>query len=191
MPRAGLSRPSVITAAAELADETGWERLTLAALAARLGVRLPSLYKHIDSLDGLRRDVAVLAMSDLGAAMSTAAIGRAGGDALRSVAGAYRDYGQRHPGRYAATVRAPAADDAEHTGATATVLRVVLAVLAGYGLDGDDAVDAARALRAALHGFVTLEAGGGFGMPADVDRSYARLIDGLDATLHRWSDRAR
>lgn len=186
MPRAGLSRPAVVTAAAELADEAGWERLTLAALAARLGVRLPSLYKHIDSLDGLRRDVAVLAVTELGAVMSAAAIGRAGGDALRAVAAAYRDYGRRHPGRYAATVRAPAADDAEHTAAAETVLRVVLAVLAGYGLADDDAVDATRALRAALHGFVALEAGGGFGMPVDVDRSYTRLVDGFDATLHLW-----
>ena len=190
MPRAGLSRPAVVTAAAELADEAGWERLTLAALAARLGVRLPSLYKHIDSLDGLRRDVAVLAVTQLGAVMSAAAIGRAGGEALRAVAAAYRDYGRRHPGRYAATVRAPAADDAEHTAAAETVLRVVLAVLAGYGLTGDDAVDATRALRAALHGFVALEAGGGFGMPVDVDRSYTRLVDGFDATLHGWAPAA-
>jgi AcrR family transcriptional regulator len=176
-----------VAAAAELADETGWERLTLAALAARLGVRLPSLYKHIDSLDGLRRDVAVLAVTELGAAMSAAAVGRAGGEAVRAVADAYRDYGTAHPGRYAATVRAPAADDAAHTAAAESVLRVVLAVLAGYGLTGDDAVDATRALRAALHGFVTLETGGGFGMPVDVDRSYARLIDGFDATLCRWA----
>jgi hypothetical protein len=63
----------------------------------------------------------------------------------------------------------------------------VLAVLAGYRLAGDDAVDAARALRAALHGFVVLEAGGGFGLPVDVDRSYARMVDGLDATLGRWA----
>jgi AcrR family transcriptional regulator len=186
VPRAGLSRPAVVAAAAELADEVGFDRLTLAALAAGLGVRLPSLYKHIDSLDGLRRDVAVLAVTELGTAMSAAAIGRAGSDALRTVAGAYRDYGQRHPGRYAATVRAPTADDAEHTAAAEAVLRIVLAVLAGYGLTGDDAVDATRALRATLHGFVTLETGGGFGMPVDVDRSYRRLIDGFDATLRRW-----
>ncbi|MCU1612966.1 MAG: hypothetical protein JWO98_506 [Frankiales bacterium] len=181
----------MVTGAAELADEAGWERLTLAALAARLGVRLPSLYKHIDSLDGLRRDVAVLAVTELGAAVSAAAVGRAASDALRAVAGAYRDYGQHHPGRYAATVRAPATDDAEHTAAAGTVLRVVLAVLAGYGLAGDDAIDATRALRAALHGFVTLEAGGGFGMPADVDRSFTRLVDGFDASLHRWADTAQ
>ena len=33
---------------------------------------------------------------------------------------------------------------------------------------------------------MTLEAGGGFGMPQDIDRSYHRLIDGFDATLTRW-----
>jgi AcrR family transcriptional regulator len=181
----------VVTAAAELADEAGFDRLSLAALAARLGVRLPSLYKHIDSLDGLRRDVAVLAVTELGAVMSAAAIGRAGSDALRAVASAYRHYGQAHPGRYAATVRAPAADDAEHTAAAESVLRVVLAVLAGYGLTGNDAIDATRALRATLHGFVALEAGGGFGMPVDVDRSYTWLVDGFDATLHRWADTDR
>src|SRR3954462_15068477 len=99
----------------------GWDRLSLAALAARLGVRLPSLYKHIDSLEGLRRDVAALAVTELGAAMSAAAVGRAGGDALRAAAAASRHYGQAHPGRYAATVRAPVAEDAEHTAAAETV----------------------------------------------------------------------
>jgi AcrR family transcriptional regulator len=187
VPRAGLSRRAVVTAAAELADEAGWDRLTLAALAGRLGVRLPSLYKHIPSLDGLRRDVAVLAVTELGEALGTAAVGRAGPDALRAVAAAYRGYGQRHPGRYAATVRAPAPDDVEHNAAAESVLRVVLAVLAGYRVTGDDAIDAARALRSALHGFLTLEAAGGFGMPADIDRSYRRLIDGLDVALHGWA----
>jgi AcrR family transcriptional regulator len=191
VPRAGLSRTVVVGAAAELADELGWERLTLAALATRLGVRLPSLYKHIDSLDSLRRDVAVLAVEELGAAMTAAAVGRAGGAALRPVATAYRGYGLRHPGRYAATVRAPAADDAEHLAAAGAVLRVVLAVLGGYGLEGDDAIDAARGLRSALHGFVTLESGGGFGLPVDVDRSYTRLIDGFDTALTAWVDSGR
>jgi AcrR family transcriptional regulator len=187
VPRAGLSRRAVVTAAAELADEAGWDRLTLAAVAGRLGVRLPSLYKHIASLDGLRRDVAVLAVTELGAALSAAAVGRAGPEALRAVAAAYRGYGQRHPGRYAATVRAPAPEDVEHNAAAESVLRVVLAVLAGYGVTGEDSIDAARALRSALHGFLTLETAGGFGMPVDIDRSYRRLIDGLDATLHGWA----
>ena len=44
MPRAGLSRAVIAADAAELADENGWDQLTLAAVAARFGVRQPSLY---------------------------------------------------------------------------------------------------------------------------------------------------
>ncbi|HEY5183521.1 MAG TPA: TetR-like C-terminal domain-containing protein [Actinomycetes bacterium] len=186
MPRAGLSHDIVVHEAADVADVTGWEHLSLAAVAARFGVKLPSLYKHISWLDGLRRDVAVLATRELGATLSAAAVGRAGGDALRAVAEAYRGFGRAHPGRYAATVRSPAAGDGEHLAAAGSVLRVVLAVLAGYGLNGDDAVDATRAVRAGLHGFVTLEAGGGFGMPQDVDRSFRRMVDALDDTMTAW-----
>ena len=59
----------------------------------------------------------------------------------------------------------------------------MLAVLRGYGLDEDGTVHATRAVRSALHGFVSLEAAGGFGLPQDVDASYDRLVDLLDAGL--------
>ena len=55
MPRAGLNTDRVVAEAMELADEAGLDQLTLAALAVRLGVRQPSLYKHVASLDALQR----------------------------------------------------------------------------------------------------------------------------------------
>jgi AcrR family transcriptional regulator len=186
VPRAGLNRARVVDEATAVADAVGFDRLSLAAVAERSGVRLPSLYKHIESLDGLRRDVAVRAVQELAAAVTPAVAGRTGGDALRALAGAYRDYARQHPGRYAATVRAPLPGDEAHTTAAEAVLRVVYAVLGGYGVDGDDAVDAARAVRASLHGFVVLETSGGFGLPRDVDRSFDRLVDALDAALSAW-----
>ena len=190
MPRAGLNRERVVELATAVADDVGFDRLSLAAVAERAGVRLPSLYKHIESLDGLRRDVAVRALDELAAAVAPALSGRAGGEALRALAGAYRDYARRHPGRYAATVRAPLAADQAHAAAAGSVLRLVYAVLAGYGLDGDDAVDATRSLRASLHGFVVLETSGGFGLPRDVDRSFDRLVDALDRALADWRSTA-
>jgi AcrR family transcriptional regulator len=177
----------VVAAAAALADEVGWAQLTLAGLAGRLGVRLPSLYKHVDGLDGLRRGVTVVALHELGAALSQAAVARSGREALTSLAAAYREYATAHPGRYEATLRAPAAGDDEHEAAGDAVLRVVLAVLSGYGLDGADAVDATRVLRAGLHGFVSLERAGGFGMPQGVDHSFARLVDALHEALAGWA----
>lgn len=175
--------------AAALADEVGFDQISLAALAGRLGVKVPSLYKHVDGLPGVRRGITVAATRQLGDVLGTAAMGRSGGDALVAVADAYRRFALEHPGRYAATVRAPAPEDDEHLEAANAVLAVVLAVLAGYGLEGDDAVDAARALRSTLHGFAALEGTGGFGLPRDVDRSFERTVRALDRALADWRAR--
>ena len=59
----------------------------------------------------------------------------------------------------------------------------MMTVMAGYGLPGDDAIDAIRAFRAALHGFVSLEANQGFAFPSDVDRSFDRLVRALVRAL--------
>jgi hypothetical protein len=56
----------------------------------------------------------------------------------------------------------------------------------GYDLRGDDAIDATRALRAALHGFVTLETT--FVHPASIERSFNRLVQGLATALAGWAD---
>lgn len=175
----------MVSEAADLADEVGYGRLTLAALADRLGVRQPSLYKHIDSLDGLHRGIAVEARRELGTVLARATVGKAGPDAVRAMAAAYRRWVLDHPGRYAATVRAPEEDDAEDLAASEEVVAVVLAVLAGFGLSGDAAIDAARSLRASLHGFVSLETAGGFGLPRDVARSFAFMVDTFIAGLSR------
>ena len=185
MPRAGLDRSRVVAAAASLADERGIGQLSLAAVAQELGVRTPSLYNHIASLDALRQEVSLLALGELAARLSAAAVGRSGADALHALAAAYRGYALGHPGRYAATLRGPAAEEEALAAAAGRVLRVVTDALRGYGLEGDNEVDAVRALRSALHGWVSLEQAGGFGLPRDVEQSFVRMLDGLDAALRR------
>lgn len=186
MPRAGLSRAVVVTEAARVADEVGLERLTLAAVAGRLGVRLPSLYKHIAGLEALQVHLAAAAGRELAAELSAATVGRSKGDALLAMAHAYRAFALRRPGAYAATLRAPEDGDEEHQAAAMAVLQVVLSVLAGFGLEGEDAIDALRGLRALLHGFVAIEAAGGFKLPQDLDRSYRRLVQTYADTLSTW-----
>jgi AcrR family transcriptional regulator len=186
MPRVGLTRQRVVAEAATVADEVGLERLALATVARRLGVSLPGLYKHIDGLDGLRRDLAVLGVRELTAAMSLAAVGRAGRDALDAIARAYRGYAAAHPGLCAASVRAPDPSDAEHSAAVAAAVAVVIAVLEGYGLSEDDGIHGVRIIRVVLHGLVALEAAGGFGLPQSVDETFTRLVDSLDLTFSNW-----
>ncbi len=187
MARAGLSTEAVVSAAAALADREGLDAVTLARLAADAGVRPPSLYAHVDGLDDVRRRLAIRGALELAAALRVAATGRSGGDALRALAAAHREYARRHPGSYLAAQRAPAKDDAEAKAAAGEAVDVLRAVFAGYGLEGDDAIHAARAVRAALHGFAMLETGGGFGIKLDVDESFARLVDLLDRGLAQAS----
>jgi AcrR family transcriptional regulator len=187
VPRAGLSPATVVAEGAALADEVGLDRLTLAGVAARLGVRLPSLYKHVDGLDGLRSALAVAACRELADVLSAATVGRSGDDALLAMAHAYRSYARRRPGAYAASLRAPAPGDQPHEAAAAALLTVVAAALSGYALEGSDLVDAVRGMRALLHGFVAIEAAGGYALPQDVERSFVRLVEGYAVVLRSWA----
>lgn len=183
MPRAGLDPEAVVAAAAALADAEGLEAVTLAHLAGRLGVRAPSLYTHVGGLGDLRSRLAARGARELAAAVQTAVAGRSGGDALAAAAGVYRTYAREHPGTYAAMQRATNLDDPEAAAAAAVLVDAILAVLRGYGLEGEDALHAARIVRAALHGFVSLEAGEGFRIPLGLDETYARLVAVLDRGL--------
>ena len=179
----GVTRERVVAIAAELADAHGLEALTLAQVAAALKIRLPSLYNHVDGLPGLRRELGLLGGRELLDRVSRAAIGKAGDDAMLALAQAYRDYIMAHPGRYAAIVHAPPADDAELQQISQSIIDVVLAVLAPYGLADDAAIHAVRGLRSIVHGFATLELAGGFGLALDRDESFLRLLRAYIAGL--------
>jgi len=185
LPKTRLDRAAVIQAAADLADAAGLEQVTLARLAEHLGIRAPSLYNHVDGLPGLRRDLALLGLRELGARLARATIGKAADEAVAALAQAYRAFAHEHPGVYAATIRALDSNDQEGQVVAQAVVEIVLAVLASYGLQGEAAIHAVRGLRSALHGFVTLEASGGFGIPLDLDESFRRLVQMLILGLHQ------
>jgi AcrR family transcriptional regulator len=174
----------VITAAAGLADEVGYQQLTMGLLAERLGIRTPSLYKHVNGLADLRHRIATLAMTELGDRLSDAIGGRSGRDALAAFATAFRDYVIRHPGRYTATIGAQVAGpDDPLLAASARVLATIAAVLRGYGVPTEQTDHALRTLRSMFHGFATLQAAHGFQWAADTDDSFQWLIDFVDRGL--------
>ena len=176
---AGIDKGAVVRAAAKIADDKGWDALTLAEVAAKLRIRPPSLYNHIGGMTGLRRELGLMAARELGAALARATVGKSRDDAVRGLAVEYRAFVKRHPGIYAATMIAPAHNDAEMKAAGDDVINTCLAVLSGYGFSGDDGIHAVRAMRSAVHGFCALEGAGGFGIPLDADQSFKWLVDAL------------
>ncbi len=179
-----LTRASVVQAAAELADSLGdVNRVTLAEVAAHFGIKIPSLYNHVDGLAGLRRDIALLGARELINELQAAAVGRSGDDALIAIAHAYRQFAKNYPGRYATTLEAPEPDDVELSAEAQKLLMLLMRVLESYHLNETDAVHVMRGFRSLLHGFVTLETLGGFKMPVDLDESFERMIQMLLAGL--------
>lgn len=191
MARAGLDRDAVLDAAAEILARDGAGGLTLTKVARRLGVRTPSLYHHVDGLDGLRRALRLRGVAGLRDALAEAALGRSGADAVRALAHAYRSWARDHPGLYELTLRGQSDADTEDARASYEVVRIVTGGLRGYGLEGDDALHATRILRAALHGFVALEAADGFGLDLDTGVTFGRLVDWLADGLARTRQEPR
>ena len=165
----------------DLIDKEGLESLSFAKLAKHFNVKAPSLYNHVEGMEGLRRALRLRGLAHLLSVLQRAAVGRSGKEALTAIARAYRDYARIHPGLYMLTLQASEGDDIEVHKAGRAVLEVVLAALNGYGLDGDEALHATRCLRSALHGFVALETGGGFGLALNLDETFDRLLDMLDS----------
>ena len=186
MPRAGLTGHEVVASAAGLADEIGYSGLTMGLLAGRLGVRPPSLYKHVDGLADLQHRVAALAMTELGEVIGDAVQGRAGLDALAAMMSAVRAYVTAHPGRYTATIGAEPAGPGDPLLVAGTrVINSITAVLRGYGVSDADMDHALRTIRSTMHGFAMLEASRGFQWEADPDESFAWMIRFIDRGLRQ------
>ncbi|KOT92419.1 TetR family transcriptional regulator [Streptomyces rimosus subsp. pseudoverticillatus] len=188
MARAGLTAERVTRAGAELADEIGFEQLSMARLARRLGVKDASLYSHVRGLEDLRGRIALLAADEKTIRIAEATAGRAGKEALVAFANAWREYAHRHPGRYTAT-QIPIDIDPELAAKAPGPRRAVeltYGMLSGYGLAEPDLTDAVRLLRSTFHGFVALEAAGGFAHARSPQRSWDRALDALHTLLEHW-----
>lgn len=188
MGRVGLTTQRLVLAGAELADEVGFEHVTVSELARRFDVKVASLYAHVKNSQDLRTRIALFALEELADRASDALAGRAGKDALTAFADVYRDYGREHPGRSAAA-RLRLDPETAAAGAGVRHAQMTRAILRGYDLKEPDQTHAVRLLGSFFHGYSSLELAGGFdhSLP-DSDETWTRLLDALDALLRNWPE---
>jgi len=186
MARVGLTTERVVRAGAELADEVGFDQVTVSEVARRFDVKVASLYSHVKNSQDLRTRIALFALEELADRAADAIAGRAGKDALVAFANAYRDYSREHPGRATA---ARSRLDPETAAASAGVrhAQMTRAILRGYDLKEPDQTHAVRLLGSVFHGYSSLELAGGFSHSSpDSEESWTRILDALDALLRNW-----
>ncbi len=175
--RQRLSRDDVVDAAIAIGDADGFSAIRLNVLADLLGIKPPSLYTHVDSLDDVLDEVAVRCTIEFADVLRDSVMGKAGAEGVRSFAAAWRSYVVAHPERYAATLRHPsnpsrAAIKAAGAGAT----RAALATIESLGVPSEQLPAAARTLRATLHGISTLEAGASLQNQDDVFEMLVEVV---------------
>jgi AcrR family transcriptional regulator len=134
-------------------------------IADALGIKAPSLYKHIPDKAALESLVVTAGFAELAAALAAAAAGAGGADRLTAIARAYRAYAVAHPHLYRLMNYQPLRRDLLPAELEARAAQP-LAEAAGY----DEA--RARAMWAFAHGMVSLEIDGRFPPRADLDEAW-------------------
>jgi len=167
----------IVAAARELLEQEGAAALTMRRLAERLGIRAPSLYKHLPGKAALEAAIIATGFEDIAAVLEAAlrAGPSAGSESLAPLAAAYRAFALDHPHLYRLMTDQPLPRDRLPAGvedqAAAPLLRAV----------GDPGT--ARALWAFAHGMIMLELAQRFPPGADVDAAWRAGINAFRARL--------
>jgi len=166
------SLDAIVSAAADLLERDGLASLTMNAVAERVGVRPPSLYKRVQGRDRLVQLVAEATLADLGERLS------AEFDPAR-MARAFRAFGRERPAAFQLVMTPGAGTPIASSEFGAAASEPVLAV--ARQLAGDEnALSAARLFTAWIAGFVSMELNGSFRLGGDIDEAWefglARLV---------------
>lgn len=174
-PRIGLSQKMIVDAAAEIADQEGLNRVTLAALSKKMNVRPPSLYNHINGLKAIRTELAVSGLTKLYEQMAVSVTEQKGDAALLALAHAYVDFAVENPGYYEASLLKVQDERAEIV--SDQIVRLVTKLLIENGYTSEKtAIHATRGLRSLLHGFTALMAKEAFERQEDISESLSYSI---------------
>src|SRR5579871_3143721 len=173
-------REEVIETALRLVEREGEAGIGFNRVARALGVKPPWLYSHVADHEELCRLVTMRAWEQFADAAELARGRRRGRAAILMVAHTYREFAQAHPGlfRLMETI-AIAPDDETFAASRERLFELFAGPLAELGASAGEFVHQVRALRAAVHGFVTLEAQGQFELDEDVDASFEHMLSAL------------
>jgi AcrR family transcriptional regulator len=178
-PRQGLDTATIIETAASMADELGMTEITLASLAKRLNIKTPSLYNHIEGLEGLKKLVALYGLKELRKVLAEQLNDQDKEQTVINMARAYINFARIRPGIYELTLQAPKHNDKESHEVGGEIVAMLLSVFKNYGLEDEAALHTVRCFRSALHGFASLEQNKAFGLLIDRDLTLKILVHSI------------
>lgn len=160
----------ILTAARELLEQEGPEGLSMRRIADRLGIRAPSIYKHLRDKRALEAALISSGFEEVAVLFEAAVAGAP--EPLVALGAAYRDFARRHPHLYRLMTDRPLPREQLTPGVEERAARPVVEAVGGDP-------DTARAAWAFAHGMVILELNGRFPSDADLDAAWRRGLEGF------------
>lgn len=166
----------IVEAARDLLEREGWEAVSMRRIAAVVGIKAPSLYKHLPDKAALAAALISSGFVEQAAALESAVSTSQGdgGESLAMLAHAYRDFARRHPHLYRLMTDGPLPRERLAPGVEDRAAAPLVEAFAGD-------LDAARAAWAFAHGMVILELDGRFPEGADLDAAWWTGIEALQS----------
>ena len=158
------SLAAIVQAASDLLESEGLAGLTMNAVAERVGVRPPSLYKRIEGRDGLIRLVAEATLTELAARLEPES-------EVEALARVFRSFAHERPAAFQLVISPGAGTPVAGTEFGAAAARPILRAAAALAGEAD-ALAAARTFTAWATGFVSMELNGGFQLGGEVDEAW-------------------
>ena len=172
MARAGLDKETVIRKAAELANEIGYDKITLKLLAEHLNVQPPSLYNHIKGIEELQKEIMLFGWRQMDQAMTDAAVCVSGYDALEAICRAFYKYATENPGVFNAMLWYNKFENEETRKATKEMFSIINKASTTLNISKKNSEHLIRTYRGFLEGFALLVNSHMFGNPVSIEESF-------------------
>ena len=172
MARAGLDKETVIRKAAELANEIGYDKITLKLLAEHLNVQPPSLYNHIKGIEELQKEIMLFGWRQMDKALTGAAVCVSGYGALEAVCRAFHQYATENPGVFNAMLWYNKFENEETQNATKEMFSVIYKAFTMLNISKENSEHLIRTYRGFLEGFALLVNNRAFGNPVSIEESF-------------------
>lgn len=163
-------RDEIIDVAREILERGNADGVTMQAIADQLGIKSPSLYKHVANKQAVETALIAGGFAEQAERFVAAVDGQP--DAVHAIASAYRQWARSNPNLYALMTTNPIKRDELPDGVEAAAAQPLV-----DAVHGDE--PRARALWAFAHGMVSLELAGRFPPDADLDAAWAAGLRGL------------
>lgn len=163
------SSEEIISVAIDLIQREGEKSLTVARLAAEIGIRAPSLYKRFSGRDAIIEQVERRLFSMLGDILRRS-IKSDTASSMFSACLAHREFAKKHSRLYPLLFSRSRLQDDEAVDIRAKSASPIIELFKDD--EPDVALNKARTMTAYVHGFITIEIADGFQLGGDVDRAF-------------------